>query len=64
MFKKIRQNTTVLHYLAVDNFDFTRKMAETIWMNKFLKTQLFRTFNFPWQINCKYLSVRNVWLTN
>ena len=24
--KKIREMTTVLHYLAFDNFDFTRKM--------------------------------------
>ena len=28
MGEKIRENVVVLHFLAVDNFDFTRKFVE------------------------------------
>ena len=28
---KTRENVVVLDFLAVDNFDFTRKIVETIW---------------------------------
>ena len=34
---KTRENVVVLDFLAVDNFDFTRKIVKKIWVEKLVK---------------------------
>ena len=36
---KTRENVVVLDFLAVDNFDFTRKIVKTIWVKNSWKYQ-------------------------
>ena len=42
IFKNL-ENTTVLHYLDVDNFDLTRKVLKIILFKRVVKTQRFFT---------------------
>ena len=41
---KTRENVVVLDFLAVDNFDFTRKIVKKIWGEKLVKMLWFWTF--------------------
>ena len=41
---KTRENTAVLDFLAVDNFDFTRKIVKNILGEKLVKMLWFWTF--------------------
>ena len=41
---KTRKNVAVLHFLAVDNFDFTRKIVDKYLGEKFVKMLRFCTF--------------------
>ena len=60
---KNRENAAVLDFLAVDNFDFTRKIVKNILGEKLVKMLGFALFSC-WQLwfpekNCKVLSKLN-----
>ena len=42
--KKNREIVAFLHFLAVDNFDLTRKIVENIWVKKIVKLWRFYAF--------------------
>ena len=45
--RKTRENVVVLDFLAIDNFDFTRKIVKKIWGEKLVKMLGFLSkFNF------------------
>ena len=41
---KPRENAVVLHYLAVDHFDFTRKIVQIFWAKKSWKLHFLADF--------------------
>ena len=67
---KTRENVVILDFLAVDNFDFTRKIVKKIWVKNswkcwgFVKIEFLDNLTFRIVCRCNQVNFLNILKTN